>query len=172
MNLIIKLNEYEDKNIFFSEPIKNTIINEGKFIRIIYSTQQFILNGIYLLIYIKNVSYEKYYNKYKYNFNIISNTEIINNIFNIENTLLKKINIQNKTPVFKISEQLKNGNLKIFTNNDEINDDVNDTYFYEKINEKNNMFLLRISGIWETDLYYGITYKFTKINHLYRNILA
>ena len=172
MNLIIKINEYEDKNIFFSEPIKNTIINEGKFIRIIYSSPQFILNGIYLLVYIKNVNYEKYYNKYKYNFNINSNTDVINNILNIENTLLKKINIQNKTPVFKISEQLKNGNIKIFTNNNENNDENDDTYFYEKINDKNSMFLLRISGIWETELYYGITFKFSKINHLYRNILT
>ena len=28
----------------------------------------------------------------------------------------------------------------------------------------NNTFLLKISGIWDTDMSYGVTYKFIKIN--------
>jgi hypothetical protein len=65
---------------------------------------------------------------------------------------LKKVNIKNKTPMMKIYEQLKNGNIKIFTN--------------ELLFKTNNSaFTLKISGIWETDLYYGVTYKFFKINN-------
>jgi hypothetical protein len=77
--------------------------------------------------------------------------ELIENIRHIEEGLLKKANIRNKTPQFKITEQLRNGNIKIFTDN------------VEKINTSNN-FLLKISGIWETETSYGVTYKFIKIN--------
>jgi len=69
----------------------------------------------------------------------------------IEENLLKSVNIKNKIPQFKIYEQLKNGNIKIFSEN------------IEKIN--NGLFMLKISGIWETEFHYGITYKFAKINH-------
>ena len=63
--------------------------------------------------------------------------------------LLKKCEITDKIPQFKISEQLKNGNLKIFT-------DVGDNIIYT--------FILKISGIWETQYNYGLTYKFIKTN--------
>ena len=33
------------------------------------------------------------------------------------------------------------------------------------IEKTNNLFMLKISGIWETDQFYGLTYKFVKINH-------
>ena len=51
----------------------------------------------------------------------------------------------------KIYEQLKNGNIKVFTNE-----------MSYKIN--NNAFVLKISGVWETEQNYGVTYKFSKIN--------
>jgi hypothetical protein len=47
----------------------------------------------------------------------------------------------------KINEQLKNGNLKIFT-------DIG--------NKSLCSFILKISGIWETQYNYGLTYKFIK----------
>ena len=130
---------------FFCEPIKNNIIPEGNFIRILYSTNFFTLNGIYLIITLNNIICEKYFNKYKCIFNIHTHKDIIENIKNIEENLLKKIELKNKTPTNKIHEQLKNGNIKIFSD----------------ISNKNSCsFILKISGIWETHLSYGLTYKF------------
>ena len=63
--------------------------------------------------------------------------------------MLKKIEINNKIPQFKIYEQFINGNIKFFSDNNIKN---------------NNYFILKISGIWETQINYGLTYKFTKIN--------
>ena len=60
------------------------------------------------------------------------------------------MNIKDKIPQYKITEQLKSGNIKFFS---------------ENIDKINHYFMLKISGIWETDLCYGITYKFVKINH-------
>ena len=48
MNLVKNFKQYNNNNVLFFEPIKNNIMNEGNFIRILYSTPIFILNGIYI----------------------------------------------------------------------------------------------------------------------------
>jgi hypothetical protein len=69
----------------------------------------------------------------------------------IEENILNKIDVKNKTPQYKIFEQLQSGNIKIF----------NDVHV-----KTNCVFTLKISGIWETQTSYGLTYKFIKIvNH-------
>lgn len=149
MNLVKKIEQYDENNIFFCEPIKNNIMIEGNFIRILYSTYNITLNGVYLLIELNDITSEKYYNKNKCTFNVNSHKEFIEKIKIIEENLLKKIEIKNKIPQFKIYEQLMNGNIKFFCD----------------ANTKNtNSFILKISGIWETQLNFGLTYKFTKIN--------
>lgn len=149
MNIVKRIEQYDKNNIFFCEPIKNNIMNEGNFIRIIYSTHNIILNGIYLLVTLNDITCDKYYTKYKCNFSVPNHREIIENIKIIEEDLLKKSEIFDKVPQYKIYEQLKNGNLKIFT-------DVG--------NKSICSFILKISGIWETQNSYGLTYKFIKIN--------
>jgi len=151
MNIVKNIEQYNECNIFFCEPIKNNIINDSNFIRILYSTFNFTLNGIYLLIQFNDIISEKYYNKNKYTFNVYNNIEIIEKIKAIEEKILKKIEISNKIPQFKIYEQLITGNIKIFC---------------DSLSKINNDFILKISGIWETQTSYGLTYKFSKINHL------
>ena len=149
MNIVKKIEQYDENSIFFCEPIKNTIMNEGNFIRILYSTNNVTLNGIYLLIQLNDIVSEKYYNKNKCTFSVINHKELIEKIKTIEENLLNKIEINNKIPQFKIFEQLNNGNIK---------------FFCDSISKSNNSFILKISGIWETQTNYGLTYKFTKIN--------
>jgi len=151
MNIVKKLEQYDENCVFFCDPIKNNIMNDGNFIRILYSNELFVLNGIYIIFSINLMSVEKYYNKYKISFDKSANNDIIEQIRVIEENIIKKINIQNKTPQFKIFEQLKNGYIKIFI-------EPNNEIF------NNNTFLLKISGIWDTDMSYGVTYKFIKIN--------
>lgn len=144
MNIVTTIDQYNENNLFFSEPIKNNVILEGNFIRIIYSSKNIILNGVYLLITLNDISCEKYYNKYKCTFDILFHKDIIDKIKIIEEMILKKIEIRNKIPQFKIYEQLKNGNIKIFSD----------------IKDEDTKFILKISGIWETQYNYGLTYKF------------
>jgi hypothetical protein len=151
MNIVKHIDQYDENYIYFCEPIKNNVMSDGMFIRILYSTPLFVLNGINLFILLNDVTTEKYYNKYKCNFNSVNHKEMIEKIKIIEENILKAIGIKNKLPQFKIYEQLKNGHIKIFSDN------------IEKIN--NGLFMLKISGIWETEIHYGITYKFSKINH-------
>ena len=146
--LVKSIEQYNEDFVYFYEPIKNNIMNEGQFIRIIYSTPLFVLNGIYIVVNVTYTNIEKYYNKFKCTFDINQYKEMIDSIRLIEEGLLKKVNIHGKIPQHKIYEQLKNGNIKIFSD------------FFDKIN---NTFLLKIAGIWETETEYGLTYKFINV---------
>lgn len=148
MNLVKKINQYNNNNLFFCEPIKNNIMNDGIFTRILYSNENIVLNGIYLLIDIYDIVCEKYYNKYKCSFNILNNKDIIDNLKLIEEKILKKYNTT-KIPCYKIYEQAKCGYIKFFS-------DIGI--------KQSHLFILKISGIWETQQNYGLTYKFIKIN--------
>ena len=148
MNLVKLIEQYNNNNIFFCEPIKNNIMNNGNFIRILYSTPNMMLNGVYLLINLYDVFCEKYYNKYKCSFNILNHKDILDNIKFIEEEILKKYK-SNKIPSFKIYEQIKSGYIKIFS-------DIG--------NKQQCSFILKISGIWETQQNFGLTYKFIKVN--------
>ncbi len=132
MNLVLKLNELSYSNIFFYESVKNTVMNDSSFIRIIYSNSDIILNGIYIKIDV-----------YKDNNNI----ELLDQVDNLEKTILNQYTI----------DKLQNHKLR-----DQLN------YHISKINNNTKniiySYLLKISGIWETDTVIGLTYKFIYIN--------
>jgi hypothetical protein len=148
MNIVKTIEQYKEDCIYFCEPIKNNIMNDGKFIRIIYSTPLFILNGIYLLLNITYISIDKYYNKFKCNFDASKHNHIIEKLCVLEEGILKKTNIQGKIPQFKLYEQFKSGNIKFLLNNS------------SNIDKINTVFLLKIAGVWETETEYGLTFKF------------
>jgi len=148
MILVKQINQYDDKSLFFCEPVKNSIINDGNFIRILYSNKNVVLNGVYLFVNIYDVVCEKYFNKYKCSFNILNNKDIIDKLKLIEEEILKKYKTK-KTPSYKIYEQINSGYIKIYS-------DVGI--------KQSSSFILKISGIWETLQNYGLTYKFIKIN--------
>ena len=147
MNIVKNIEQYNEDCVYFCDPIKNNIMNSGNFIRIIYSNSLFTLNGIYISININYTSVDKYYNKYKFTFDYDTHQELIKKIQIIEEGILKKINIYNKTRQLKIYDQIKNGIIKVFSNTEKIS----------------NHFLLKIAGIWETECEYGLTYKITNI---------
>ena len=148
MNLVKTIEQFNIENVYFCEPIKNNIMNEGNFIRIIYSTSLFVLNGIYIGITINYTNVDKYYNKFRCSFDVSQYKDIISDIQTIEQNLLKKANICDKTPQYKIYEQMKNGNIKVFS---------------DSFDKTNNTFMLKIAGIWETKTEYGLTYKFINV---------
>ena len=62
--------------------------------------------------------------------------------------------MENKTPQFKVKEQVNNGYLKLHLN------DMN-------FDTKNISLVLKISGIWETEFSYGLTYKFSRVEPVF-----
>ncbi len=119
MNLVIDELKYELNNIFFYEPIKNTVMEDSNFIRIIYSDENIILNGLYIKIenFLKSA----------------------NNLDQLESNILDKYNMIKKK-VIKLKEHLN--------------------YILKKSINNNNIYVLKISGIWETENCIGLTFKF------------
>ncbi len=150
INLFTTIDRIELNNIFFQTPIKNTVIDNSLFIRIIYSTQNLVLNGIFMIIPLNICFIEKIYNKYKCNYNIGDNQSIITDIIKLEQSILQKLNIKNKIMRFKISDQLKQGNIKLFSS--------------EPL-KKDSDIVLKVSGVWENEMEYGLTYKFSSVTH-------
>ena len=149
MNVILELEQFDVNNVYFQESVKNTIMDNSNFIRVIYSNSVFMLNGIFIKFNLNIIHVEKSFNKFKCVFEKQRNTNEIVAISTIEKDLLSKINIANKKPIYRISEQLTNGFIKIFIDNNKLFN-----------NNNQHEFILKISGIWENESDYGITYKF------------
>lgn len=154
MNIVKTIEQYDSKKIYFCDPIKNNVIQDGNFIRILYFTENVSLNGIYLMVPLKNVSVERYYNKVKYLFDVEENRDIIEKIKRIEETILSKIasssqNIRSKNPQFNIYDNFIHQNIKMHMNN----------FMDSDSSSSHNYFILKISGVWSTEQQYGLTYK-------------
>lgn len=152
MNVAIEINEYDINNLFFNEQNKNNV--DTNFIRFIYSSKLYTLNGISLIFEIKNLKCEKLFNnKYKYVFNIHENYEIIQFIKIMEYNIISQFSNHSfhihKNSQLKLTEQFNKGEIKIFKN------EINNVY---------SVFILKISGIWSSNDSYGLTYKILPIN--------
>ena len=62
---------------------------------------------------------------------------------------------KNKTPIFRICDQIKNGVIKVINL---CNGPTSSTTNSSMTNSRK--FIIKISGIWSNDLEYGLTYKF------------
>ena len=156
MNIYLNIDDIDVDNIFFFKPANNNIIDNAFFHRTIYSNNLLTLNAIFIKINIEIINIENFYTKYKVNFDINKNINIINKIIDIENKILNKFlntndYLKNKEKIHELSNVLNKQNFKLFSNN--INNSVK------------NEFILKISGFWETQKKYGLTYKFIDISN-------
>ena len=63
MNIAKRIEQYDNNYVILCYPIKNNIMSDGNFIRILYSTPNITLNGIYIVITLNNITCEKYFSK-------------------------------------------------------------------------------------------------------------
>ena len=101
MNVYININDFKIDNVFFYTPIKNTMLINSNYIKIIYSTKDFTLNSIHIII--PNNLNINLYNYYKDKITYIEN-ELLNKYSNKKqlNTILHNIK-NNKDCILKIS---------------------------------------------------------------------
>ena len=145
MNVVLTTDQFNKRHLYYDEPIQNIIMDNSKFIKITYSNELFTLSGVFLSLPLKYIKHEAYYKKIKFTYDITSNENWLTAIFEIEEAILNKYTC-NKRQKKIIYETLNTGSIKIFSN-DEVS-----------INNYKS-FILKISGIWETDTEYGVTYK-------------
>ena len=113
--------------------------NNNNFIKIFYSNNILFLNSIYIKLHLTNL-------KICNNKLTFENLYNIDKIKNIETFILKNVDTQ-KQPIYKLSNILDNKYLKF----------SNEIYKY---------YILKISGIWETNDSYGITFKIIEYNNI------
>ena len=157
MNITYDIEKYNKKNIFFLETKQNMLM-DGKFTKLLFSDNIFTTIGIFLNIQFNSSSICQINKKciLRFDKNDI-NMKIINNLANIERTILqyyKNLNNCNKEVNYLLYNTLMNGSIKL--------------YVKQYNNLSNLKYIIKISGVWENDKEVGITYKFLEINDLYQ----
>ena len=174
MNIVIDPTTFNENNIFFLDKKKNNII-DGYFSKIIYSSEVFIMNGVFLLLPLviktspdngtiierrtnacisepSTLSHEHRYSIYFYTHHLV-NLQYITILSEMENAIInmyKEINCVKKNNNLGLSNQLHKGCFKIYK---------------ERKNgvASQKKYMLKISGVWENAIEVGITYKFLEI---------
>ena len=180
MLLTLNNSNIDINNILLCEPINNTVMDNSKFIRLIYSDKNIIMNGIYIKISMHINNVENAYNKLRCFIEPEKNKEIYKVLSYIENIILSKY-VTNKISSYKLTECLNKGIIKIFSenfnknhyntsnkgryNSDRYNSDRYNSDRSLSLNKNINdpslyNIVLKISGIWVDEREYGLTYKF------------
>ena len=159
MNISIDINRVNIGGVFFLETKRNMIM-DGNFTKLLYSNEYFTMNGIYIVFPIVVTSIEKNINKTIMRLNPYSqqNQQIIQEFSKLELRLLDyyKNTYRTRGKISNLlSKQLYSGNLKLYkefgNNNYEINSDAIKRY------------IIKISGIWESNDEVGLTYKVIEV---------
>ena len=151
MNIYFEPDNINEQNIYYIKPIRNKLLDKSYFYKIFYSGKVFTLNSIYLRFKLRVRDIKKIDNKVIIHFNTNDNSDIIEKLKSAEYKILKRNNL-NKPIHYSCSDQLYKGVIYInFTSSKECK-------AYD-IRHINNIFL-KVSGIWENDDSYGISYKF------------
>jgi hypothetical protein len=159
MNIVLNIADIDEKSIYFTDAKANTHLPNSTFNRITYSTEDFIMSGIYVYfeLYIKNIE-NNYNNVYNYNYDPTyeHNKQIIGAFHQIERGVLNKWSrlhsmSDSKIPVNELTAQMLQGMISVWKHEVVVTDKP---AFYT--------FIVKISGIWENENTNenGLTYKF------------
>lgn len=146
MNISLNLNDIKKYNVSFLEPKKNVIMN-GSFTKINFLNELLTMNGIYIYIPIKHYTFDSHDTKDYIKFNFKDNN--LSEFFIFESNILDYYNECHnctKNKKLLLTTQLQNGYMKYYKNN--VNLNTSDVFF-----------TLKISGVWESDIHIGLTYK-------------
>lgn len=165
MNIIIPSETFNINNIYFQDPIKNNIFDNSNFIKIIYSNNVLTLNCVVIEFNLYLMECDVFYNKHKYSYNVNLNFNTIITLYAIEKNILSKLSHLNKRPVYRLYEILSLGYIKVFHEKNDMNGNKTKNNNDEKtiMLDILHSFGVKISGVWENNVEYGLTYKFIKL---------
>ena len=139
--------------IIINEPIKNSVLQYNYFYKLLYSTPLVVLTSIFTLFELNNVILEN--DKATFNKNTI-NDSVFYKLNQLEEYVLNLVN-NSKTKLYKFKELQENQYFK-YSLCDDI-DKYNNYKYVNTLDGKNNKFILKISGIWESKENIGLTFK-------------
>lgn len=151
MNVLLNTENIDNcikKNkIYFNNPIRNTVLDEDSlFVKILFSDENIVLNGIYLYLNLNTTEYinnNNNTNKKIFNFSIEKNKKVLEEMFLIEEKILSYYS-NNSKQVYCLKDMLSKGYLKIYSEN----------------SQSKNIYV-KISGLWKktSSNEIGLTYK-------------
>lgn len=140
MNLAIEVGQFESNNLHFADPIRNNVISDSKFVRFVYLADAFGTNGVHLLFGL-NEQHDL--------------REQEEAFIHIEQDILAKYAFspasQQKLPQHKLAEYLRSPNFK---------------WLEDFPAHCNHSAVLKLSGLWETQTHFGLTFKFVAVTEL------
>ena len=152
MYVALELEGVKPENLIIAEAMHNTVIDNSSFMRLMYSEGNVSFNGLHIRCPLASMHVERYFHKHRCTFDLGDNKRLIDGLARLEDTILWAANVPSKRRRHGLACQLSGGFVKIFTEGDQVQGG------YE--------ILLKISGIWESETEYGITYKFLIANRL------
>ena len=162
MNVVITPTEYRLSQVYFTEKKPNTHIANSTFNRITYSTNDFIMNGVYIQFELFVKQNEQNFNSNIYNLHFDPehehNSKMITIFNDIEERILDKwVRLehpndeiyQHQCKIKDIYQQLQSGIISVWKN---------EMRLYDKPQFQH--FIIKISGIWDNERGRGLTFKF------------
>ena len=159
MNIAVNTNQISTQNLYLLDSKNNIIMNNGKFTKINYVHDFFTMNGIYILFPIHNFVFEQHETKkaIKFQFQHINNHVPLHDLIKLEQKILDFYS-SNKCKDYKksllLKKKLESGLMKVYRENN------------IPLPNHHVKYLLKISGIWETNNEIGITYKLFECNSI------
>lgn len=159
MNVALSLKQITPQNIGLLESKTNIVMEQGKFTKINFLDDCFTMNGLYILFPITSYTVEFTNNRknMKFQSNSLQNSTHAKDLIKLEGRILD-FYISNKQKDYKksylLKKQIESGFMKIYREN-------NSSLF-----QSNFVYILKISGIWESHGEIGITYKLFESNSI------
>lgn len=157
MYVLLNLDIYDNRNIFYEEKKKNNVISDCYFIGLFYSTTLLSMNNIVFLIELQGTFQVHYTERYIYTYfndgTKQKNRNIFERLVQVEKHILNIYKQNNNVTIqYNIENQIDKRYIKIYT----------DQYRPPVMSEIHKCRIaLRISGIWENKQgNAGIIYKF------------
>ena len=151
--LVLDLYHYDPQCFYYLDSQKNALM-DGLFTKVIYTHSYFTMNGLYFYFPVQPSYLEPSKDKYFVNFdpNVTQNKAIMDILFKLETQILLHyasfVN-RRKTSNMTMYRHLLKGKFRIHQSSPP---DTFNKYTY----------VLKISGIWETDTEFGVTYKWAE----------
>jgi len=149
MNLAQPLSSFDARGIFLSDPIKNTVMPNSNFTRVLYSDPNVTFAGIHLQLSFPVLTEERYFQKSRLVFDTQKYAHLVQTVQKIETIILDSFGSK-KRRVSKMSDQFSQGTLRM--GHSLLGEDIARDY------------VLKISGVWETEYDYGLTFKVMEVN--------
>lgn len=149
MYITTNILDFKINYIFLHEPVKNIMKTGCEFMKILYSNNTFVMNGVYINIDFNKIELQKRKDIYKIKIDKGSNKEILDMISKIEHDIL---------------DLLPKELIKIYTLDNEY-DKCRQLKRYSNIELKNGLYdnftcTLRIFGVWKDSTRCGLNYQY------------